>query len=79
MVSPMTSHLTLIELPQKVKESQDHSDFEALYLVKEQLDHMLLLDINKKAYIGSPVTLSRLTLGDLERSNSRPPTFRVSE
>ncbi len=28
--------------------------------------HMLLLNINRKAYIGSPMTLSHLTLSDLE-------------
>ncbi len=32
---------------------------------------MLLLNINIKPYMGSPVTLSPLTLSDLERSNSR--------
>ncbi len=32
---------------------------------------MLLLNINRKSYMGSPVTLSHLTLGDLERSISR--------
>ncbi len=37
---------------------------------------MLLLNINGKAYMGSPMTLSHLTLGDLERSNPRSLRFR---
>ena len=32
------------------------------------LGHMLLLRINRKPYVGSPMTPSHLTLGDLERS-----------
>ncbi len=32
---------------------------------------MLLLNINRKPYMGSPVALSHLTLSDLERSISR--------
>ena len=42
---------------------QGHVDFEALYLVKEQLGHMLLLNINRKTYMGSPMTLSHLDFG----------------
>ena len=37
---------------------------------------MLLLNINRTAYMGSPMTLSHLTLSDLERSNSRSLRFR---
>ncbi len=37
---------------------------------------MLLLDINRKAYMGTPVTLSHLTLGESERLNSRSLRFR---
>ncbi len=37
---------------------------------------MLLLNINRKPYMGSPVTLSHLTLSDLERSNSRSLRFQ---
>ncbi len=33
------------------------------------LGHMLLLDINRKPHMGSPMAASHLTLGDLERSN----------
>ncbi len=37
---------------------------------------MLLLNINRKPYVGSPMTLPHLTLSDLERSNSKSPKFR---
>ncbi len=37
---------------------------------------MLLLNINRKPYMGSPVTLSHLTLSDLKRSNSRSLAFQ---
>ena len=37
---------------------------------------MLLLNINRKAYMRSPITLSHLTLGDPERSKSRFLIFR---
>ncbi len=50
-------------------------DFEVLYLVNE-LGHMLLLNINKKAYMGSPMTLSRMTLSDRERLKSRSLIFQ---
>ncbi len=40
------------------------------------LGHMLLLNINRKAYMWSPITLSHLTLSDLERPNSRSLRFR---
>ncbi len=36
---------------------------------------MLLLNINRKTYTGSPMTLSHLTLGELERSNWRSLRF----
>ena len=41
-----------------------------------ELGHMLLLTINRKAYMVSPMTLSHLTLSDFERSNSRSLRFR---
>ncbi len=37
---------------------------------------MLLLNINRKAYMESPMTLSHLTLSDFERSLSRSLKFR---
>ncbi len=36
---------------------------------------MLLLNINRKAYMGSPMTLSHLMLSDLETSKSRSLKF----
>ncbi len=36
---------------------------------------MLPLNINRKAYMGSPMTLSHLTSSDLVRSNSRSLIF----
>ena len=55
------SHFTLSGLEFK---RQGHSDFEALYLVKEQimLMYMLLFSINRKAYVGSPLIQLHLTL-----------------
>ncbi len=38
--------------------------------------HMLLLNINRKVYMESPMTLSHLTLSDLKGSNSRLLGFR---
>ncbi len=57
---------------------QGHSHFAALYIYHKgpELSHMLLLNINRKAYMGSPMTLSHLTLSDLERSKSRALKFR---
>ncbi len=43
---------------------------------KAQLGHMLLLNINRKPYRESPMTVSRLTLSYLERSKSRSLRFR---
>ena len=37
---------------------------------------MLILDINRKAYLGSPITQLHLTLSDLERPNSSSIIFR---
>ncbi len=37
---------------------------------------MLLLNINRKPYMGSPMTLSHLTLSDLESSMSRSIRFQ---
>ena len=41
-----------------------------------ELGHMLLLNINRKHYMGSPMTLSDLAVNDPERSKSRPLIFR---
>ena len=37
---------------------------------------MLLLNTNRKPYMGSPMTLSYLTLSDLERSKSRSVRYQ---
>ena len=37
---------------------------------------MLLLNSNRKPYMGSPMTLSYLTLSDLEKSKSRSLRFQ---
>ena len=41
-----------------------------------KLGHMLLLTINRKPYMASPMTPSLLPLNDLERSNSRSLGFQ---
>ena len=41
-----------------------------------KLGPMLLLTINRKPYIRSPMAHLHLTLSDLERSNSRSPIFQ---
>ncbi len=38
---------------------------------------MLLLNINRKAYVGSPMTLSPLTLSGLERSSQVHSNFEA--
>ncbi len=40
--------------------------------------HMLLLNINRKPYMGSPMTLSYLTLSDPEKCKARLLRFRSS-
>ncbi len=74
MRSPMTlSHLTLSYLERSNSRSV-RLRFRSLISRKgAELGHMLLpvLDINRKQYMGSPMTLSHLTLGDLERPISR--------
>ena len=69
MVSPMTSHLTLSDLERSNSKSLG---FQSLISCKgAELGHMLLLNINRKAYMGSPaspyVTISNDTITfDLE-------------
>ena len=41
-----------------------------------QLGHMLLLTINRKPYMASPITPSLLTLSDLERSKPKSLRFQ---
>ncbi len=48
---------------------EDHQNCEALISCKAtELGPMLLLNINRKSYLGSLVALSHLTFSDLERS-----------
>ena len=43
-----------------------------------ELGHILLLNINRKPYIGSPIIPFDLTLsGDFKRSKSRPLRFQI--
>ena len=65
-------------------QSQGHPDFrsrtprvQSLIARKgAELGHKLLLILNRKPYIMSPITPSPLTLSDLQRSKSRSPRFR---
>ncbi len=65
MGSPVTlSHLTLGDLERSISRS-----FRFRNLISRkgsELGHMLLLNINRKAYMGSQMTLSHLTLSDLK-------------
>ena len=45
---------------------------------RADLDDMLLLNISRKPYMGSPIILSHLTLSDFERSKSRSLRFEAS-
>ncbi len=68
------SHLTLSALERLKSRSLG---FRTLISCKgAELGHMLLLNINRKAYMGTPMTLSHLTLSDLERSISRLLRFQ---
>ncbi len=42
-----------------------------------ELGHMLLLNINRKPYMASPMTLSHLTLNDLESQSQGHSDFEV--
>ena len=42
-----------------------------------ELGPILLLNINRKPYVGNPMTLSNLTLSDLERSKLRSMRFQT--
>ncbi len=68
------SHSTLSDLERSKSRSLR---FQSLISCKgAELGHMLLLNIHRKAYMGSPVTLSYLTLSVLEMSNSRLLRFQ---
>ena len=57
-------------------QGQGRADFKALYRTGALLGPMLLLHMNKKPYMGSPMEPSHLILNDLERSNSISPRFQ---
>ncbi len=58
-------------------QSQGHSDFKALYLVKgRELGPMLVLTYNRNAYMASLMALSNLTLTDLEGQSQGHSDFQ---
>ncbi len=59
------SHLTLSDLERSKSKSLRFGSF--ITSIETELDHMLLLNINRKAYMGNPMTPSHFTLSDLER------------
>ena len=63
-------HLTSVRLK---GQCPGHSDFEGLYLVRVRVSPCVTI---KHSHIGSLMTLSHLTLSDLERSKSRLFTVR---
>ncbi len=67
------SHWTLSDLERSNSRSFTFQSF--ISCKGAELGHMLLLNINRKAYKESPMPSSHLTLSDLERSNSRSLTF----
>ncbi len=68
------SHLTLRD-PERSKSRSLR--FQSLISSKgADLDPMLVLTINTKPYMASPMALSNLTLTDLEMSKSRSLTFQ---
>ncbi len=56
-------------------QSQDHSDFKALYLAKgAELGHVLLLNMYRR-YMGGSIDVITFDFSDLERSMSRSLRF----
>ncbi len=56
-----------------------HPDFKARHLVKEQVGHMLLLNINRKAYMGSTLVRLHLTLVTLKGRSSFKGLYIIKE
>ncbi len=46
-------------------------------LYNDELDHMFLLDSNRRSYVGSPIVALDFLLGDFNRSNSVSPIFQT--
>ncbi len=61
-------HLTLSDLEGQY---EGHPDSKDISHKAAELCHMLLLNANRKSYMGSPISVSHLTLSDLERSKLR--------
>ncbi len=71
------SHLTLSDLERSKSMSLR---FRSLICYKAaEFGHMLLLNINRKSYMGSPVTLSHLTFSDLKGHSDSKPLYLVKE
>ena len=60
------SHLTLSD----IERSRSLRFLTLIFRKRAELGHMLLLNINRKPYMGGQMTQSRMTLSDLERSKS---------
>ena len=61
-------------------QSQGHPDFEGLYFAKERprpYGPMLLLNINRKPYMGGPMALSHLTVIELNGQTQGHPDFEA--
>ncbi len=68
------SHLTLSDLERSNSRSLT---FQCLISCKgAELVHLLLLNLNRKAYMESPITASNMTLSVLKRSKSGSLSFR---
>ncbi len=69
-----SSHLTLMTF---IGTIQGHSDCEVICLVIEPSSAIsyILLNINRKSYMGGPMTPLSLTLNELEMSNSMSRRF----
>ncbi len=63
-----TSHLTLSDPERQI---QGHSTRSLIFQKGVQLNHMIILNISRKPYVGSPMAPSDLTFRDLDMSNSR--------
>ena len=80
MGSPMTlSHLTSVTLTGQYLERSISRSLRIWNLISRkgaEIGKILILNINRKAYMDSPMTLSDLTASDLERSISKSLRFQ---
>ncbi len=56
---------------------QGHPGFKLISYKGAELGYMLLININRNPYMGSPKTLSHLTLNDLEFQRQGHSDFKV--